>query len=64
LGKKGILFKCFVSCTLWESSMLQGTYFILVASMPQEYRKYSFLILSVWIRNLKLKLFRGPNEDL
>jgi len=28
LSKKGIFFTCLINFILWESSMLQGTYFI------------------------------------
>jgi len=37
--KEGISFTCFINCTLRESSILQGTYFILVESIPGKYRK-------------------------
>jgi len=30
---------CLINCTLRKSSILQGTYFILVESMPSKYRK-------------------------
>jgi len=32
-AKKGISFTYFIQCTLWESLMLQETYFILVESI-------------------------------
>jgi len=43
-GQKSISFPSF-ECTPWESNMLQGTYFILVESMPDKYIKAVFLIL-------------------
>jgi len=39
LAKEGISFMCFINCTLRESSILQGTYFILGKSMPGKCRK-------------------------
>ena len=38
-AKEGISFMCFINCTLKESRVLQGTYVILVESMPGKYRK-------------------------
>jgi len=38
-AKEGISCMCFINCTLRESIVLQGTYFILVYSMPGKYTK-------------------------
>jgi len=48
LAKEGILFICF---TMRESSILQGTYFMLVESMPGNHRKafVSNFNYSVWM---------------
>jgi len=45
LGKKDISVTC-LSCTLWESSMLQVTHFISIESMAGKYRETVVLILS------------------
>ena len=50
LSKKGVSCKCFVNCARWESSLLLGTYFISVESMPGKYRKSLFLILRIMFR--------------
>jgi len=44
--EKGMSFTCFINYTLQKSSMLQGTYFILVKFMLGKYRKAVFFILS------------------
>jgi len=49
-GQKSISFPSF-ECTPWESNMLQGTYFILVESMPQVYKScVSNFMDGVWNR--------------
>jgi len=45
LGKNRMPFMYFVDCILWESSMPQGTYFILGEFMSGKYRKPVFLTL-------------------
>jgi len=39
LEKEGISFTCFINYILRESSILQGTYFILVESMQAKYKE-------------------------
>jgi len=42
-AKEGITFKCFINCTLTEFSILQGTYFMLIESMPSKQPKEKLL---------------------
>jgi len=53
LIKRVISFMCFINCTLWESSMLVGTWLTLLQSMLGKYRTAAFSILSsVWMNTL------------